>query len=263
MSRTIERPATGPIPKAAARRPNSALITFYLALGGLSFAVLQSLVAPALPTIGQDLGAATGDVSWILTAYLLSASVLTPIFARLGDMVGKRRILIVVLSLLLVGTLLAALAPNLGVLIVARALQGAAGAIMPLSIGIVRDELPRREGQRHHRTAVRDLRNRRRRRHRGRRADRRAPVLALAVLAAAGAHRDCAARRHLRHARIPRPEAGPPRPARHRHPDRVARVAPSGHQRGTDLGLGLDRRPSACSSSALSRCSSSSSSSSA
>ncbi|MFE4834583.1 MFS transporter [Arthrobacter sp. NPDC056691] len=142
MSHTIEKPATGPIPQAAAHRPNSALITFYLALGGLSFAVLQSLVAPALSTIGHDLGAATGDVSWILTAYLLSASVLTPIFARLGDMVGKRRILIVVLSLLLVGTLLAALAPNLGVLIVARALQGAAGAVMPLSIGIVRDELP-------------------------------------------------------------------------------------------------------------------------
>ena len=58
-------------------------------------------------------------------------------------MVGKRRILIVVLSLLLVGTVLAALAPSLGVLIVARALQGAAGAVMPLSIGIVRDELPR------------------------------------------------------------------------------------------------------------------------
>lgn len=142
MSRTLEKPATGPGPMAAAHRPNSALITFYLALGGLSFAVLQSLVAPALSTIGHDLGAATGDVSWILTAYLLSASVLTPIFARLGDMVGKRRILIVVLSLLLVGTLLAALAPNLGVLIVARALQGAAGAVMPLSIGIVRDELP-------------------------------------------------------------------------------------------------------------------------
>ncbi|THG30637.1 MFS transporter [Naasia lichenicola] len=124
-------------------RANSTLIIIYLALGGLSFAVLQSLVAPALATIGNDLDASTTDASWILTAYLLSASVLTPILGRLGDMVGKRRILIVVLSLLLVGTVLAALAPNLGVLIIARALQGAAGAVMPLSIGIVRDELPR------------------------------------------------------------------------------------------------------------------------
>ncbi|SNT50027.1 drug resistance transporter, EmrB/QacA subfamily [Asanoa hainanensis] len=125
------------------RRANSTLLVLYLSLGGLAFAVLQSLVAPALSTIGRDLGASTADVSWILTAYLLSASVLTPILGRLGDMVGKRRVLIGVLATLLVGTLLAAIAPNLMVLIVARALQGAAGAILPLSIGIVRDELPR------------------------------------------------------------------------------------------------------------------------
>ncbi len=85
----------------------------------------------------------TADTSWILTAYLLSASVLTPILGRLGDMVGKRRVLIGVLAALAVGTLVAALAPSLGVLIVARVLQGSAGAILPLSIGIVRDELPR------------------------------------------------------------------------------------------------------------------------
>jgi EmrB/QacA subfamily drug resistance transporter len=143
MSTTIEESAVGSAPHASGRRPHTTLIIIYLSLGGLSFAVLQSLVAPALSTIGHDLSATTSDVSWILTAYLLSASVLTPIFGRLGDMVGKRRMLIVVLAILLVGTLLAALAPNLGVLIAARALQGAAGAVMPLSIGIVRDELPR------------------------------------------------------------------------------------------------------------------------
>ncbi|WP_433222254.1 MFS transporter [Dactylosporangium sp. CS-047395] len=125
------------------RHSNSTLVVLFLSLGGLAFAVLQSLVAPALPIIAQDLHASTGDISWILTAYLLSASVLTPILGRLGDMVGKRRVMLVVLLILAAGTLLAALAPNLATLIVARALQGAAGAIMPLSIGIVRDELPR------------------------------------------------------------------------------------------------------------------------
>ena len=118
-------------------------LVLYLSLGGLAFAVLQSLVAPALATIGHELNASTADASWIITAYLLSASVLTPILGRLGDIVGKRRVLIAVLALLGVGTVLAALAPNLIMLIVARALQGAAGAILPLSIGIVRDELPR------------------------------------------------------------------------------------------------------------------------
>jgi EmrB/QacA subfamily drug resistance transporter len=142
MSVTITSPASGRVGPAGRRRPNSTLIVIYLALGGLSFAVLQSLVAPALSTIGQDLKTSESGVSWILTAYLLSASVLTPIFGRLGDMVGKRKVLIIILSILLVGTALSALAPNLGILIVGRALQGAAGAVLPLSIGIVRDELP-------------------------------------------------------------------------------------------------------------------------
>jgi EmrB/QacA subfamily drug resistance transporter len=143
MTQTIAEPSTGSIPHPVGRKVNSTLIVIFLSLGGLSFAVLQSLVAPALSTIGADLDASTSEVSWILTAYLLSASVLTPVLGRLGDMVGKRKILILVLAILLVGTLLAALAPNLGVLIVARALQGAAGAVLPLSIGIVRDEMPR------------------------------------------------------------------------------------------------------------------------
>jgi EmrB/QacA subfamily drug resistance transporter len=143
MTQTIEeRPGAGSA-TGAGRRTNGTLLVLYLSLGGLAYAVLQSLVAPALSTIGRELNASTSDTSWVITAYLLSASVLTPILGRLGDMVGKRRVLIGVLAALGLGTLLAALAPNLVVLIVARALQGAAGAILPLSIGIVRDELPR------------------------------------------------------------------------------------------------------------------------
>ena len=140
MTQTLEAGGATGAEKPAA---GGGMLVLYLSLGGLAFAVLQSLVAPALSTIGRDLGASTSDVSWVITAYLLSASVLTPILGRLGDMVGKRRVLIGVLVALGAGTLLAALAPNLAVLIVARALQGAAGAILPLSIGIVRDELPR------------------------------------------------------------------------------------------------------------------------
>ncbi len=143
MSRTLEESATASPSRSPEKPANGTLLIIFLSLGGLSFAVLQSLVAPALSTIQRDLHVSTSDVSWILTAYLLSASVLTPIFGRLGDMMGKRRILIVVLFLLFIGTLLAALAPSLAVLIVARALQGAAGAVLPLSIGIVRDEMPR------------------------------------------------------------------------------------------------------------------------
>jgi len=147
MTTSVDEPSrsthpTHPSP-AAGERTGGGLLILYLSLGGLAFAVLQSLVAPALPVLAKDLGVTTSDASWVLTAYLLAASVLTPILGRLGDIAGKRRVLIGVLATLAVGTLVAALAPNLVVLIVARVLQGSAGAILPLSIGIVRDELPR------------------------------------------------------------------------------------------------------------------------
>jgi EmrB/QacA subfamily drug resistance transporter len=147
MTQTLQEPGNIGSPTSAGhgagRSGGKTMLVLYLSLGGLAFAVLQSLVAPALATIGRDLNASTSSSSWIITAYLLSASVLTPILGRLGDMVGKRKVLIGVLAVLALGTLVAALAPNLVVLIVARALQGAAGAILPLSIGAVRDALPR------------------------------------------------------------------------------------------------------------------------
>ena len=98
------------------RHANTTLVVLFLSLGGLSFAVLQSLVAPALSTIATDLHSSTSNISWIMTAYLLAASVLTPILGRLGDMVGKRRVLLVVLAILAAGTLLAALSTTLAAL---------------------------------------------------------------------------------------------------------------------------------------------------
>lgn len=92
MSQAIGATADG-VPGAPAGRPtNGRLLVLYPSLGGLAFAVLQSLVAPAMSTIARDLNVSTADASWILTAYLLSASVLTPVLGRLGDMIGKRRL---------------------------------------------------------------------------------------------------------------------------------------------------------------------------
>jgi EmrB/QacA subfamily drug resistance transporter len=124
-------------------KPSTTIVVLILAAAGLAFSVLQSLVAPALSLIAKDLGTSTGNASWILTSYLLAASVLTPILGRLGDMVGKRRVLLIVLVILAAGTVVSGLSTSLPVMIVGRALQGAAGGILPLSIGIVRDELPR------------------------------------------------------------------------------------------------------------------------
>ena len=114
-----------------------------LALGGLSYALLQSLVAPALPDIQHALHTSEGSVSWVLTSYLLSASVATPLIGRLGDIYGKEHVLLIVLALLSFGTLVSALSTSLALMLVGRTIQGAAGGIFPLAFGIIRDEFPR------------------------------------------------------------------------------------------------------------------------
>jgi len=124
-----------------ASRPG--LILAILAFGGCGYSMLQSLVVPALPVLQHDLHTTPTGVAWIFTTYLLAASVATPIAGRFGDMFGKKRALLVVLAGLAGGTLLAALATTLPVMILARTIQGLGGAIFPLAFGIIRDEFPR------------------------------------------------------------------------------------------------------------------------
>ena len=114
-----------------------------LAVAAISYALLQSLVAPALPTIQVDLNASTTGATWILTAYLLSACVSTPIVGRLGDMFGKKKMLVFTLWVLAFGTFAAALATTITLMIVARVIQGIGGAVFPLAFSIIRDEFPR------------------------------------------------------------------------------------------------------------------------
>ncbi|MEU3986413.1 MFS transporter [Streptomyces sp. NPDC026672] len=138
---TPTTPVRGEAPPAPASRTR--LTFLLLAVGTGSFAMLQSLVTPVLPVIQHDLHTTQSAVSWILIAWLLSASVATPILGRVGDMAGKERSLLLVLGAIVVGSLVAALSPNIGVMIVGRVIQGLGGAVYPLSFGIVRDEFPR------------------------------------------------------------------------------------------------------------------------
>jgi EmrB/QacA subfamily drug resistance transporter len=124
--------------------PRHPTLTFLvLALGGVSYSLLQSLVAPALPDLQHALHTSESSISWVLTSYLLSASVATPLLGRLGDMYGKERLLLIVLAFLSMGTLVSALATTLPLMIAGRVIQGAAGGIFPLAFGIIRDEFPR------------------------------------------------------------------------------------------------------------------------
>jgi len=113
-----------------------------LAMGVAAFALLQSLVIPVLTTVQHELHTTQSTVTWVLTAYLLSASIMTPILGRVGDMTGKKRVFVATLAALAVGSLLAAVASSIGVLIAARVIQGIAGGMVPVAFGIIRDEFP-------------------------------------------------------------------------------------------------------------------------
>jgi MFS family permease len=125
------------------RRGDPRVTLAVLSMAGLAYAVLSSSVVPALPTIQHDLNASETGVTWLLTGYLLSASVGTAIIGRLGDMYGKEHVLLWTLVVLAAGTLLAAVSHTLALLIAARVIQGVAGGIYPLAFGIIRDEFPR------------------------------------------------------------------------------------------------------------------------
>src|SRR5215212_11437179 len=102
---------------AAGERQHFGLTLAVLAVSALAYALLQTMVAPALPDIQRELHASTTAVTWVLTIYLLSASVFTPILGRLGDMFGKERVLVLVLLVLGLGTVVAALSSSLEMLV--------------------------------------------------------------------------------------------------------------------------------------------------
>jgi len=132
-----------PAQRARTKTTRPSVTLAVLSVSALAYAVLSAAVIPALPTIQRDLHTTETGVTWLLTAYLLAASVGTSIIGRLGDMYGKERLLMWTLAVLAVGTLIPAVANSLALVIVGRTLQGAAGGIFPLAIGIVRDEFPR------------------------------------------------------------------------------------------------------------------------
>jgi EmrB/QacA subfamily drug resistance transporter len=118
------------------------LILAVTAVAGLAYSMLSSAVIPALPSIQHSLHTTETGVTWLLTGYLLSASVGTAIIGRLGDMYGKERLLVITLVILGAGTVISALSTALVPMIVGRIIQGAGGGIFPLAFGIVRDEFP-------------------------------------------------------------------------------------------------------------------------
>lgn len=127
----------------APRPPGGArAMTFALCSCGISVALMHTLVVPLLPIFPSLLDVSPAEVSWLVTATMLAGAVSAPVFGRLGDLFGRRRILLVVLGLMLAGSLLGTVSWSYAPLLVARSLQGAAFGVIPLGISLLKDILP-------------------------------------------------------------------------------------------------------------------------
>ncbi|UUU43657.1 MFS transporter [Streptomyces sp. NBC_00162] len=130
-----------PAAATATGRRNETVIVFALSLAAMVVSMMQTLPVPILGLIRNDLGTSTANVSWVTTATLLSAAVFTPLLGRFGDQHGKKPTLVAVLGVMVVGSVIAALATSLPLLILGRVLQGAATAIFPLALSVLREEV--------------------------------------------------------------------------------------------------------------------------
>lgn len=124
------------------KQPDGAIVAA-LAFTGLVASFMMTLVTPLLPELPHLLGVTQADAMWVVTATLLAAAVATPIGGRLGDLYGKRRIMLVLLGSLVLGSVIAAFSSTLIPLVVGRALQGAGLGVIALGISILRDVLHR------------------------------------------------------------------------------------------------------------------------
>ncbi|WP_141312345.1 MFS transporter [Streptomyces spinoverrucosus] len=138
MSDTPARPA----PTGGSAPPRSNAVVAVLAFAGIVVSLMQTLVIPIVPELPRLLNASSSNTAWAVTATLLAAAVATPVMGRLGDMYGKRRMLLVSVVMLVAGSVTAALSDSLAPVIVGRVLQGLASGVIPLGISIMRDELP-------------------------------------------------------------------------------------------------------------------------
>src|SRR5215208_870451 len=127
----------------AAERPHPMRSLLLLSLAALAFSLAQTMLIPALGELTHRLDTNASGIAWVLTGYLLAAAVATPIAGRLGDMFGKRRLLVLSLLVFGAGSVLSALGDSIEVVVAGRVLQGFGGGIFPLCFGIIRDEFPR------------------------------------------------------------------------------------------------------------------------
>lgn len=130
------------VPPRPADRPKPMRSLLILGVAALSFALAQTTLVPALAELIEEFETDAAGIAWVLTGYLISAAIFTPIFGRLGDMFGKRRLLVIALLIFAGGSVVSAVGGSVTSIVAGRVLQGAGGGIFPLCFGIIRDEFP-------------------------------------------------------------------------------------------------------------------------
>lgn len=113
-----------------------------LAFAGIVAAITQTLVVPLIAELPKLLDTSASNASWVITATLLAAAVATPVAGRLGDMFGKRRMLLASLAPLVLGSVVCALSSSVVPMIAGRGLQGLGMGVVPLGISLLRDVVP-------------------------------------------------------------------------------------------------------------------------
>jgi EmrB/QacA subfamily drug resistance transporter len=126
----------------ASDRPHPQRTLLVLTLPALAYSLAQTMLVPAFTDLGRELHTSAENVTWLLTAYLVSAAVFTPLVGRLGDMVGKRKMLVVSVGAFAVGNVISAVGGSYALVLGGRVVQGIAGGMFPLVFGILRDEFP-------------------------------------------------------------------------------------------------------------------------
>jgi MFS family permease len=130
-------------PPARDLHPRPGALLGALTLAMLAFSVVQTSIVPILPELAVQFSTSTANVAWMLTANLLAAAVFTPLLGRIGDLRGRKPMLLVSVAGVVLGSLLAVLGGSFLPVLLGRVLMGLGGGVLPLSIAIVRDELPR------------------------------------------------------------------------------------------------------------------------
>src|SRR5215210_1856812 len=103
----------------------------------------ETMLIPAIPDLIKEFHVSYSMSSWILTAYLISGAVMTPIAGKLSDIYGKKKILLIIMVIYAVGVSTAGFATNIYFMIIARAIQGIGMSMFPIAFGIIRDQFPR------------------------------------------------------------------------------------------------------------------------